>query len=85
MQYAGWNIDDIQIKAVVPPTPPTNCAGDADNDFDVDFDDITAAIANWGASYTPGSDSVGDADDDGDVDFDDITASIANWGSDCSM
>ncbi len=84
VQYSGWNIDDIQIKAVVPPTPPTNCAGDADNDLDVDFDDITAAIANWGASYTPGSDSVGDADDDGDVDFDDITASIANWGSDCS-
>lgn len=83
VQYAGWNIDDVQIKAVTPPAPPTNCAGDANNDLVVDFDDISSTIANWGASYTPGSDGLGDSNDDGSVDFDDISATIAAWGQPC--
>ncbi len=31
---------------------PTFCPGDADNDAVVNFDDITEALANWGASCT---------------------------------
>ena len=66
------------------PSPPANCPGDADNDSAVDFDDITAVIANWGATTLPGSGSIGDANDDGVVNFDDINQTLANWGSACA-
>ena len=59
------------------PTP-----GDADGDEDVDFDDITATIANWAAVY--GSypfTGPGDSNGDGIVDFNDITASLASFGA----
>lgn len=62
---------------------PAHCPGDANSDGLVDFDDINAIIANWGAAYAAGSQGAGDANDDGSVDFDDINATIANWGVGC--
>jgi hypothetical protein len=64
--------------------PPAHCDGDANGDNMVDFDDITASLANWGAVYTPGSSGAGDANNDGVVNFDDITTTLANWASPCS-
>jgi hypothetical protein len=61
---------------------PPVCPGDADFNGVVDFDDITAALANWGADYSP-STGRGDSDNSGFVDFDDITQVIANWGVTC--
>lgn len=61
---------------------PPFCPGDADSSGIVDFDDITEALANWGANYAP-STGPGDADNSGIVDFDDITEVIANWGAQC--
>lgn len=61
---------------------PPFCAGDADGSLFVDFDDITAVLANWAASYG-GATGAGDADNSGLVDFDDITAVLANWGATC--
>jgi subtilisin-like proprotein convertase family protein len=82
--FHGWNIDDVVIKGVMQPTVPPLCPGDADDDNDVDFADVTATLANFGANYlpTPGT-GIGDADDDGDVDFADITTELALFGTSC--
>jgi uncharacterized membrane protein len=61
--------------------PPSNCPGNADGNAVVDFDDITAIIANWGALTSPWQD--GDTNGDCVVNFDDITETIANWGATC--
>ncbi len=61
--------------------PPTICPGNADGNAVVDFDDITAIIANWGALTLPWQD--GDTNGDCVVTFDDITETIANWGAIC--
>jgi hypothetical protein len=63
-------------------SPPAACPGDADGSNSVNFDDITAVIANWGQSAPTPYDG-GDSDGDGDVDFDDITETLANWGAGC--
>ncbi len=80
----GWNIDDVKINGVVRPTAPPLCPGDADDDLDVDFNDITTTLANFGNNYlpTPGT-GLGDTDDDGDVDFNDITTTLANFNTNC--
>lgn len=61
---------------------PPFCAGNANGDGVVDFDDITEALASWQADYTPET-GPGDANGDGLVNFDDITEVLANWGADC--
>ncbi len=82
--YHGWNIDDVKISGVVQPTVPPSCIGDADDDLDVDFNDITTTLANFGANYLPSPGTgPGDTDDDGDVDFNDITTTLANFGANC--
>ncbi|MBL8745440.1 MAG: proprotein convertase P-domain-containing protein [Phycisphaerae bacterium] len=82
--FQGWNLDDVKINGVVQPSAPPMCIGDADDDLDVDFNDITTVLANFGANYlpTPGT-GLGDADDDGDVDFNDITTVLANFNNTC--
>lgn len=81
----GWNIDDVVISAVSPPIAPPQCFGDADDDLDVDFSDITTVLANFGNNYLPSPGTgLGDADDDGDVDFTDITTILAQFGNTCS-
>ena len=57
------------------------CPGDADGNNIVNFDDITATLANWGASTVPWTD--GDTDGNCLVEFDDITTTLANWGASC--
>lgn len=57
---------------------PPACTGDADGDGDVDFGDITAALAQWG-----GAGPIGDADGNGIVNFADLTAVLSRWGSAC--
>lgn len=79
----GAAADVLTLRLEVTIAPPTGCPGDADGSGAVDFDDITAVLANWGASYTPGAFGPGDADNDGSVDFDDITAVLANWAGAC--
>ena len=76
--YCGWNIDDINIKALV---PAPACDGDANFDGIVDFEDINQILANWGLA--PAAQSEGDANADGQVDFDDVTSVLTNWGGTC--
>jgi hypothetical protein len=57
--------------------------GDADYDEDVDFADITAELATFGAAYgLPAYDPthIGDSDYSGLVDFGDVTTTLANYG-----
>lgn len=82
--FHGWNIDDVIVKGVSQPTVPPPCFGDADDDLDVDFADITISLATFGTSYLPSPGTgFGDADDDGDVDFADITTELAVFGTTC--
>lgn len=46
--YCGWNIDDIEILADVPPAP---CPNDYNGDCDINFGDINHILANW-QNYT---------------------------------
>jgi len=73
--YPGWNIDDIQIWALV---PAPNVVGDLNCDGSVDFGDINPfvlALTNPGVYATtyPDCDILnGDINADGSVDFGDI-------------
>jgi hypothetical protein len=64
---------------LLPALPPQDCPGDANGDDIVNFDDITAVIANWLAAGP-----AGDANGDGVVNVDDINAVITNWQLSCS-
>ncbi len=52
--------------------------GDADNDGDVDFDDLGIVLGNYESSVIAGTG--GDSDVDGDVDFDDLGVLLGNFG-----
>ncbi|MBL8746645.1 MAG: PQQ-dependent sugar dehydrogenase [Phycisphaerae bacterium] len=59
------------------------CLGDADNDHDVDFSDITAELSAFGANYLPCLVGFGDGDKNGSVNFADITATLSQFGAPC--
>lgn len=67
----------------VPVTPVLRCPGDADPDNTVNFADITAVLANFGAAYPPTIAGKGDADCSGTVNFADITAVLTLFGVAC--
>ncbi len=62
------------------PGQALGATGDADDDGDVDFADITRVLLNWCETGGCACFPLGDADRDGDADFADITAITANWG-----
>lgn len=66
-----------EIEAIIPPA----CPGDADNDRNVDFGDVTSVLANWGLCAPLRG--MGDADGDRGVNFADITA-VLSWWESCS-
>lgn len=63
--------------------PRLACSGNADADGVVAFSDVTAVLANFGASYPPGTLGAGDANADLLVNFSDITTVLANFSSGC--
>lgn len=64
-------------------TAPVCCPGDADGNSLVTFGDITAVLANFGATY-PSGQGAGDANCDLSVNFSDITTVLANFGASCN-
>ena|GEM_PF-1055602 len=76
--YPGWNIDNIEIWAVVMTSP---CFGDLDGDNDVDLADLAQLLSNYGQSGLVYED--GDLDDDGDVDLADLAALLSVYGTTC--
>jgi hypothetical protein len=69
---ASLRLDNVNID-IAPP-----CPGDTDGNGQVDVDDLTAVILDWG---TDGSQFNGDVDGSGIVDVDDLTAVILAWGA----
>lgn len=61
------------------------CPGDADGSLTVNFSDVTATLAAWGATEDPAEPIPvrGDGNYDGVVSFADITTTLANFGDDC--
>lgn len=57
--------------------PP--CQGDANDDGQVNFADISSTLANWGSAGPNG-----DSNHDGMVNFVDISTALANWLGSCS-
>jgi hypothetical protein len=71
--YPGWNIDDVEIWALVPPAE----ACDLDGDGDVDLSDFATFSQCFGGSMNPPAPTCpagvdADFDDDGDVDLSDF-------------
>jgi hypothetical protein len=57
------------------------CEGDVDGDGDVDLDDLTLLLGDFGAS---GAGLPSDIDGDGNVDLDDLTLLLGNFGASCA-
>ena len=71
--YSGWNIDDIEIWAVV---PSPQCPADVNIDGVVDIDDLFQVLGAWGAC----SGCPEDFNNDNVVDIDDLFFVLAEWG-----
>jgi len=72
-------IDDVTLACDAPP-----CAADFNLDDTVDFADLNAALASFGASGLPaGALNAGDANADGVVNFADLNAVLAAFGTAC--
>jgi hypothetical protein len=69
-------VNGIQIRLV---GGGGGCPGDTDGDSDVDADDLTNVILQWGTTCP----CTADVDDDNDVDSDDLTVVILEWGTAC--
>ncbi|MCA9311362.1 MAG: hypothetical protein KDA21_09170, partial [Phycisphaerales bacterium] len=57
------------------------CAGDADGNGMVNFDDLTVVLQAWATAVITGTG--GYLNDDGVVNFDDLTIVLQDWASDC--
>ncbi len=77
--YPGWNIDDVELWALVPP----RMVGDLNCDEQVDFGDINPFVliltdpGAWQASYPGCPMGNGDINSDGAVNFGDINPFVA--------
>lgn len=69
--YHGWNIDDVEISAIV---PAPACIGDISGDGIVDAGDLNILLSAWGTS-----DEVADLDNDGTVGSSDLNILLSDW------
>jgi hypothetical protein len=76
--YHGWNIDDVELAALV---PLPSCEGDATGDGVVNFLDLNTVLSNFGVS---GIGIPGDLDGDGVVNFIDLNTVLSNFGQNCT-
>lgn len=73
-------IDDFRVTVVDCSGP--SCPGDLDGDNDVDLNDLSTLLANFGTASGAGLDD-GDLDSDGDVDLNDLSTLLAAFGTTC--
>ncbi len=73
--FPGWNIDDIELSAIVPFSCPADLDGDGDADADDFFDYLDA--------FASGNQSVCDLDGDGDCDADDFFGYLDQFAAGC--
>jgi len=72
----------VNFSSNIPIGCDQGCAGDANGDLIVDFDDISSVLGEWLTDYELGT-GTGDANGDGSVDFDDLVAVLAHWLESC--
>jgi hypothetical protein len=77
-QFSGWNIDDVEIRAIV---PPDHNPADLNSDGVVNGADLTIMLSMWG----PCRGCLADLDGNGFVDGADLTVLLGAWGSSGSM
>lgn len=74
-----WDAIEQRPQLVIEFTPPPPCAGDVNDNGQVNVDDLMQVINSWGAAGKPGENPA-DVNDDGDVDMDDLLEVLMNWG-----
>jgi hypothetical protein len=57
------------------------CAGDIDNDTNVDIDDLVVCITSWGNCPSPPANCLADVNGTAAVDIDDLVVVITGWGT----
>jgi hypothetical protein len=77
-QFSGWNIDDVEIRAIV---PPDHNPADLNSDGVVNGADLTILLSMWG----PCRGCLADLDGNGFVDGADLTILLSAWGTSGSM
>ena len=76
--YPGWNVDDVEIFAIV--LGPA-CPGDLDGSGLIDLADLQILLAHYGQSGV--DQNAGDMDADGDVDLNDLQLLLSVYGDGC--
>lgn len=74
--FVGSRFDDVSFTAMQP------CAGDLNDDGQVDLTDLSGLLSNFGVGEGLFSRD-GDIDYDGDVDLSDLSALLAAFGTSC--
>ncbi len=74
VQYTGWNIDDLEISAIVTATP---CPSDIDVDGEVASGDLSLILLDFGGCI----DCPTDLDGDGEVASSDLSLCLLDFGS----
>ena len=67
-----------------PPCAQQGCEADVDGDCDVDLDDLSEVLSNFGQVFPGVSARLGDVDANGDVDLTDLSIVLSQLGSDCN-
>jgi hypothetical protein len=74
VQYTGWNIDDLEISAVVTATP---CPSDIDGDREVASGDLSLILLDFGACVGCPT----DVDGDSEVTSSDLSLCLLDFGA----
>ena len=74
VQYTGWNIDDLEISAVVTETP---CPADLDGDREIGPSDLGLMLIDFGSCPA----CPGDLDGDSEVGPSDVGLALLDFGA----
>lgn len=76
VQYTGWNVDDLEVSAVVTATP---CPADLNGDSVVDAEDLGTMLGGFGdCTVTP---CLGDLNADSVIDAEDLGSMLGQFGN----
>jgi hypothetical protein len=73
VQYAGWNIDDLEVSSLVLSNP---CPSDIDGDGEVAPSDLSLILLDFGVCTCPT-----DLDGDGEVTSSDLSLCLLDFGA----
>jgi len=76
VQYTGWNIDDLEVSAVVTATP---CPADLNGDRFVNAEDLGTMLGGFGACAT--TPCLGDLNGDTFINAEDLGSMLGQFGN----